>query len=109
MTYRPNFIRHGLDEYVVFSGTTLVGRVCWNEDWGCFEFAPKEDTYFGPVFLSDLVTSMVELEARKRKRVCAKCGAREFKKSTYLDAAGDVDECYRCVECGEILQEAMVL
>ena len=103
MSYKPTFVANGLDEHYVWSGSTIVGKVNWRDDWGTFVFCPFNNTFFGPVFLSDLVTKLIELEARKRKRICPKCGCTELIESTFIDAAGDVDGCYRCKECGTIV------
>ena len=67
MSYKPTFVANGLDEHYVWSGSTIVGKVNWRDDWGTFVFCPFNNTFFGPVFLSDLVTKLIELEAKKRK------------------------------------------
>lgn len=103
MTYRPTFVAETLDQYYVWSGSMIVGKVIWREDRGTFVFYPLDKTFFGPIFLSDLVTKLIELEAKKRKRMCPKCGCTELVESTFIDAAGDVDGCYRCKECGTIV------
>ena len=105
MSYKPTITKIGGDShlaYYVWSSSKKIGRITWNKDWGCFVFSPiKDNVFFGPVFLSDVVTTLIELEAEVRKRICKKCGYTKFHDSTYIDAAGGKDICLRCDNCGE--------
>lgn len=43
------------------------GIIMWNAEWDCYVFEPEPNNVFGPAFLANLTSYMIEFEAKRRR------------------------------------------
>ena len=65
MGLRPTIKEGNTDyEYIVMDGNRFCGAILWVDEWKCHTFTPTHGTHFGPIFLSDLISKMLELDKK---------------------------------------------